>query len=61
MKQKKRKWLAIAVCIIMLLGMIPTAAFAQDGADGQGIDTYAPGGVAVVIQVAALVAVKVGT
>ena len=27
---KKRKWLAIAVCIIMLLGMMPTAAFAEN-------------------------------
>ena len=54
MKQKKRKWLAIAVCIIMLLGMIPTAAFAQDGADGQGIDTYAPGGAVVFLLAVAL-------
>ena len=30
---KKRKWLAIAVCIIMLLGMMPTTVFA-DGTAG---------------------------
>ncbi len=50
MKQKKRKWLAIAVCIIMLLGMFPTAVFAEDtladtlSTEEQGIDTYKPGG-----------------
>ena len=27
---KKRKWLAIAVCIIMLLGMMPTTVFAEN-------------------------------
>ena len=30
---KKRKWLAIAVCIIMLLGMMPTTVFADGTAD----------------------------